>query len=221
MKLLELFAGTRSIGKAFEARGHEVYSVEWDRRFNNINLYADIGTLSAQDILEHFGRPDVIWASPDCATFSVAAFARHRRKNKETGELEPVSEYAKFCDEVDKHVLALIEELQPSFWFIENPRGGMRKMTWMQDLPRYTVTYCQYGDTRMKPTDIWTNHPDPQFKPMCKNGDPCHEASPRGSGGGTQGLRGPDRAKIPPLLCSHIVDICEKYIQEKEEEFEE
>lgn len=51
----------------------------------------------------------------------------------------------------------------------------------------------------MKPTDIWTNHAAPQFKPPCRNGAPCHEASPRGSRTtGTTGLRNKiDRARIP------------------------
>ena len=212
MKVLELFAGTRSIGKAFEARGHEVFSVEWDKSFDHIDLYADIGQLTAQDILERFGRPDVIWASPDCSTFSVAAISRHRRQDKATGSLVPVTEYAEFCDAVDQHVLELIRELQPEFYFIENPRGGMRKMSWMQGLPRYTVTYCKYGEERMKPTDIWTNHPAPDFKPPCKNGDPCHVSAPRGAKTGTQALKGAkERARIPVQLCEHIVDICEKY----------
>lgn len=69
MKVLELFAGTRSIGKAFETRGHEVYSVEWDKKFDDIGLYADIMTVTAEQIIKEFGRPDVIWASPDCSTF--------------------------------------------------------------------------------------------------------------------------------------------------------
>ena len=211
MKVLELFAGTRSIGKAFEKHGHEVYSIEWDKNFDNIDWYEDIGKITAQDIIDRFGHPDVIWASPDCTSFSIAAISHHRRKNLETGNLDPVSDYAKFCDNVDQHVLDLIRELKPKYWFIENPRGGMRKMTWMQGLPRYTVTYCQYGDTRMKPTDIWTNHPDPKFKPSCHNGDPCHEPAPRGSKTGTQGLKGSiDRSRIPDKLCEHIVEICEK-----------
>ena len=213
MKVLELFAGTRSIGKAFEARGHRVFSVEWNKDFKNIDLYADIGKLTAEEIISQFGRPDIIWASPDCTTFSIAAISHHRRKNPVTGNLDPVSEYAKFCDQVDKNVLQLIKELDPKFYFIENPRGGMRKMDFMQGLPRYTVTYCQYGDTRMKPTDIWTNHPDPQFKPMCKNGDPCHVSAPRGSrtAGSSQGLKNSkERSIIPQALCEHIVDICEK-----------
>ena len=81
MKVLELFAGTRSIGKAFEARGHEVFSVEWDKRFSGINLYKDILTLAAAEVLEKFGRPDVIWASPDCTTYSIAAISHHRTKD--------------------------------------------------------------------------------------------------------------------------------------------
>lgn len=211
MKILELFAGTRSIGKAFEAKGHEVYSVEWDKRFEDIDLYEDILKVTVEDILREFGHPDVIWASPDCSTYSIAAISHHRER-EESGNLKPVSDYAKFCDEVNQHVLSLIRGLQPKFWFIENPRGGMRKMNFMQGLPRYTITYCQYGDNRMKPTDIWTNHPDPQFKPMCKNGDPCHDAAPRGSKTGTQGLKGSvERSKIPAAFCEHIVDICEEY----------
>ena len=210
MKVLELFAGTRSIGKAFEEKGHEVFSVEWDRSFENIDLYKDIYELSAKEILNKFGKPDVIWASPDCSSYSIAAISHHRKK-EENGNLAPVSEYAKFCDRVNQHTLNLIMTLSPKYWFIENPRGGMRKMDFMHGLPRYTVTYCQYGDTRMKPTDIWTNHPDPNFKPVCKNGDPCHEKAPRGSITGTQGLKGSkERSVIPVELCRHIVKICEE-----------
>lgn len=238
MKVLELFAGTRSIGKAFEAHGHEVFSVDWSRDFENIDMYADILNITADDILQRFGKPNVIWASPDCTTYSVAAISHHRRKEA-SGNLAPVSDYAKQCDQVNKHVLQLIEDLKPEYWFIENPRGGLRKMDFMQGLPRYTVTYCQYEqnkpprERRMKPTDIFTNYEFPNFLPPCKNGDPCHARAPRSATmrklkeqgieievGGTQyGITGKnrsrDRSRIPEDLCKHIVDICEEGLQMK------
>ena len=209
MVVLELFAGTRSIGKAFERKGHKVYSVEWNRDFENIALYEDVNNITAEDVIKLCGCvPDVIWASPDCTTYSIAGISHHRKYID--GVLCPVSEYACFCDTTNVYVLKLIEDLKPKYWFIENPRGGLRKMEFMKKLPRYTVTYCQYGDKRMKPTDIWTNHPNPQFKPMCKNGDSCHEPAPRGSKTGTQGLKGSkERSVIPEKLCDHIVSICE------------
>ena len=210
MKVLELFAGTRSIGKAFEKHSHEVYSIEWNKDFDNIDWYEDIGKITAQDIIDRFGHPDVIWASPDCTSYSLAAISHHRVKNKETGNLDPITDYAKFCDKVNAHVIDLIHELNPNYFFIENPRGGLCNMTFMQGIPKYLVTYCQYGDTRMKPTHIFTNYPDPQFK-HCKNGDSCHEKAPRGSRTGTQGIKGSvDRSRIPDKLCEYIVELCEK-----------
>lgn len=213
MKVLELFCGTKSISNAFKERGHEVYTVDWEKSFEP-TLCADIGNLTAEQVKELCGGiPEVIWASPDCTSYSVAAIGHHR-KLEPNGNLKAVTDYAKECDKINTHLIALINELNPTYWFIENPRGALRKMDFMKGLPLYTVTYCQYGDTRQKPTDIWTNHPNPKFKPPCKAGAPCHVAAPRGSKTGTQGIKGSkDRARIPKALCEHIVDICESVVK--------
>lgn len=208
--LLELFCGTKCVSNAFKEKGWEVFTVDWESSFNP-DLCADIGSLTKEDIVKLCGgrMPDVIWASPDCTTYSIAGISHHRTKEA-SGNLAPKSEYAQFCDRVNMNVLKLIKEINPKYFFIENPRGGFRKMDFIQGIPRYTVTYCQYGDNRMKPTDIFTNHPNPQFKPPCKNGSPCHEAAPRGSRTGTQGLKNKKiRAMIPKELCEHIAEICQ------------
>ena len=130
MKILELFAGTRSIGKAFEKQGHEVFSVEWSHEHENIDLYININELTAEMVLEKFGKPDIIWASPDCTSYSVAGISHHRRR-AENGELVPISDYAKFCDTTNQHVLELIKQLDPKYYFIENPREGGGCVKWV------------------------------------------------------------------------------------------
>lgn len=212
MKILELFSGTECLSDAFRSRGHECFTVDWDRQFPS-SLHIDIRLLTADYILEHFGQPDVIWGGFDCTTFSVASIGFHRRKNEETGQLEPKTEAARLADEVNQHSLQLIRELQPKLYFIENPMGGLRKQDYMQGLPRYLITYCQYGFKYRKATDIWTNHPDPQFRPPCKNGDPCHTRAPRGTKLGLQAIHNrATRSAYPDALCEHIVDISEQYI---------
>lgn len=93
MKVLELFAGTRSIGKAFERRGHEVFSVDYDRSLPDMSLYGDVYALTVDDIIRLCdGKPDVVWMSPDCATYSMAGANAHRVKMP--WGIVPVSEYA-------------------------------------------------------------------------------------------------------------------------------
>jgi hypothetical protein len=206
LKVLELFAGTRSISKAFEKAGHTTFTIENDKQHENIDWYADISNITAEDILEKFGQPDIIWASPPCQKFSVASIGKHWHK----GTNKPKTKETEEALELLEHTVNLIKELNPKYFYIENPRGKMRKMDCLQEFDRYTVTYCQYGDFRMKPTDLWTSHPDPQFKPICKNGDPCHVSAPRGSQTGTQGIKDSvDKARIPEQLCEHIVKISE------------
>lgn len=212
MKVLELFSGSQSITKAFKE--HETFTVDNFIMFgkdppqelkDSTDLHIDIMDLTPETIIEKFGVPDVIWASPPCTKFSVASIGKHWIK----GTNLPKTEEAMKAIDLVKHVLFLIEKINPRLWFIENPRGKLRKLDFMQKFPRYTVTYCQYGDTRMKPTDIWTNHPNPNFKPICKNGDSCHVSAPRGSRTGTQGLKNNiERSKIPKEFCEHIVHIC-------------
>jgi site-specific DNA-cytosine methylase len=210
MKILELFAGSRSIGKAAEKLGHEVFSVDWTA-YEGIDLVKDISDLQIDDLP---WIPDMIWAAPDCTTYSIAAISHHRN-----GTI-PTSDYAKKCDGVNVHVMFLINRLldynKDLKWFIENPRGMMRKMPWMIGLPRVTIWYCTYGDDRAKPTDIWSNHIYSLFntdgwnpKPPCHNdNEHCHhEKAPRGSKTGTQGLSGSyERSMYPERLCIDVIN---------------
>jgi hypothetical protein len=203
MKVLELFAGSRSIGKASEILGYEVFSSDLIN-FEKIDYVTSILDF---DIHKVPFQPDIIWASPPCTGFSVAALGHHWTGGKNA--YIPKTDTAKLGIELAKKTIEIINYFKPKYFFIENPRGLLRKMEFMDNFIRQSITYCQYGDTRMKPTDIWTNSTKWIPRPMCKNGDDCHIAAPRGSRTGTQGLKGSyERSKIPEDLCLEILNSC-------------
>jgi len=202
MKVLELFAGSRSIGKAAESLGCEVFSSDINP-FPGIHYQEDIIKFDCARVPF---QPDIIWASPPCTTFSVASIGTHWLPDR-----TPRTEASRLGLLIVARTLEIIRHFNPNFFFIENPRGMLRTLPLMNGLNRFTVTYCQYGDNRMKPTDIWTNSQAWKPKPVCKNGAPCHTAAPRGSATGTQGRSNAfERSKVPQQLCLEIIHSCLK-----------
>jgi len=195
MKVLELFSGTESFSKVARELGHETFTIDNSPDFNP-DLCKDILHLTKGDIPF---QPDIIWASPPCTFFSVASIGKHWNKDN-----TPKTEQAILGMQIVKKTLWLIKELKPKYVIIENPRGKLRKLD-LIPYERTTACYCKYGDTRMKPTDLWNNF---GFKgKMCKNGSPCHISAPRGSKTGTQGLKGnKERSVVPRELCLEILN---------------
>lgn len=201
MNTVELFCGTKSFSKIMEAHGFLTETVDSEVDFDP-GIVGDVLNIP-NDYFLH-GGTEILWASPPCTAFSVASIGTHWGGGYRG--YEPKTEKARLGIELVQKTLDIIKGSEPRWWFIENPRGVLRKLSIMQGLHRVTVTYCQYGDSRMKPTDIWTNalwwHP----RPMCKNGDKCHQAAPRGSKTGTQGLKGAtERGVIPSALFEEIL----------------
>lgn len=212
MKVLELFSGTASFTNVAKERGHKVFTIDIEPKFNP-DLTMDIIKVTPEIIIEKFGKPEVIWASPPCTTFSVASISRYWDNGK------PKNEKTIQGINIVLKTLELINILKPKYWIIENPRGMLRKQTFMDPYRRVTVTYCQYGDKIMKPTDLWTNV---IFIPkMCKPGMLCHEKASRGTKKGIQGIYNKSydkafgrkavlRAKVPKQLCEVILNSIEK-----------
>ena len=139
MRLLELFSGTKSVGKVAEALGYEVVSLDLkDADINCDILNGDYTVFEPR----HF---DVIWASPPCTEYSKAKTTGVRLIDK--------------ANEIVITTLRIIEYLKPKCWMLENPQTGLlKKQTFMCDLPFHDVDYCKYSDWGYrKRTRIWTN----------------------------------------------------------------
>jgi len=210
VNVLELFAGSRSFGKVAEQRGHNVFSSDINN-FDKIDYVVDINEF---DVSKVPFIPDVIWASPPCTFFSVASIGKHWNKDH-TPKSENALKGVRYVQST-LNIINYFLKLNPNIkFFIENPRGKLRKLPVVSKLERTTVWYCTYGDFRAKPTDIWSNHIYSIFnkkgwlpRKECFNGNKnCHhQPAPRGSQTGTQGLKGNyNRSKIPNELCKEIL----------------
>ena len=204
MKTLELFGGSCSFSKVAKAKGHNAFTSDW-KQYGKIDYVTDIMDF---DINKIPFDVDFIWASPPCTYFSVASIYKHWNPDH-----SPKSEEALVGVAIVKKTMEIIKEINPTLgWIVANPRGKLRKLGLINNDYLNTVTYCRYGDTRMKPTDLWTTLKS-HWKPrkMCKNGDSCHVSAPRGSSTGTQGIKGTyNRSKVPEELCKEIVEVLEK-----------
>ena len=160
MRLLELFAGTGSVGKAFTKYNWDVLGLDITK-----------GHAIKCDILQWDyttyppGSFDAIHASPPCTQYSIARTSAKTPRN------------LTYADELVSRTIEIIQYLQPTIFIIENPYTGLMKsrpvMQALQDYMR-VVTYCSYGTQYKKATAIWTNLGHYWIpRPMCAKHNPC------------------------------------------------
>ena len=161
MRVLELFSGTRSVGKCCDELGYESISLD-------INDTADIKC----DILEWDYKTypkdyfDIIWASPPCASFSRLQYSHIGRQSKRLGRKltrEDIEDnMVENGDPIVLRTLEIIKYFNPELWFMENPQTGQLKgREYMKDISYYDVDYCMYSEWGYrKRTRIWTNKKD-------------------------------------------------------------
>ena len=208
MKLLELFCGTKSVGDVFAKEGYEIVSLDYDKKFNATHTVDIMEWDYKQYAPDYF---DVIWASPDCTTWSVAAQGRYRLKSCILGKDGEHIEKARFANRMIDRVIEILSYFKVSAWFMENPRGLLQYypplVAYMENHNRTLVYYGNYEWSSPKPTHIWSNLKmwDDEKKPDMRHKRIKHGNKtpyPDMSNGKSR-----DRSKIPPLLIKRLYDL--------------
>ena len=163
MRCLEVFKGTGSVGKVFEAAGWEVTSMDIEAKFEPTFCVDVLKWDYWQYPPGHF---DYVHLSPPCTEYSKAMTKRPR--NLALGD-----------SLVDK-ALEILVYFRPRWWTLENPYTGMLKSTpVMQHLKPFMqrCCYCKHSEgdetwSYRKETAIWTNLKW-KPRPLCHRDSPC------------------------------------------------
>jgi hypothetical protein len=147
---IEFYCGTKSFSKVAASYGMTTFTLDNNKRFKPDYLC----NIFDVDLSRMPSSANIIWASHPCTYFSCASMWRHWNKDG-----SPASVFAEQGLKMLDHTLWLVSQIPHDVFILENPVGKMRSLPAVQNLHRHTVTYCCYGDLRMKPTDLFCNVP--------------------------------------------------------------
>jgi len=161
MRLLELFCGTKSVGKKFKEINYEVVSLDYNPKFEATHTEDFLTWDYKQYLPDHF---DVIWASPDCTTWSLATGGKYRLKSSIYGLNNEHQTKATLANNMIIKLIEVLKYFNCKNWFIENPRGLLNHYPPLNEFIKETnshkllVYYGNYNDWGFpKPTHIWSN----------------------------------------------------------------
>ena len=205
LNVVELFCGSGTFSNVFKSAGHNTFKIDIRKRKGvcEPDLRKDVLVLDTFEI--PFDHVDVVWASPPCDVWSYAGGSFHWNSDG-----TPKTEKCRTHIGIMKKCLAVIEELSPGYFFIENPRGRLRHDKCMvdflnkNDAVTKTLTLSSYGFQTTKPTNVFTNAIDWIPKELDKFG--------RGAKvpGTFDNLTKCQRQKTPRPLAEEILDFVER-----------
>lgn len=197
--ILELFSGSKTVSKIFEANGWQSFTVDYNSKLKPA-LCCDICTL---DLKLLPGNVDFIWASPDCSKFSRAAKSAHwlkiTNKYRQYSYLPQTPEAEKALSMLNSAV-TIIKNYNSVPFIIENPIGRIHHTSALKNLGhyRYSVNYADFGFAYSKETYLFSNI----WLPFSTK--KVHSSMP--------GLRTVhstfQRSIVPPELVQTIFDYC-------------